>query len=160
MPVCDHIHSSLLIIALPQAAGHSSSSAGSKWPICQAGQLQLNRPGQGAHSHAQVGPEKERTCGGQPTGQARSLQQAAQEPGCPAGKGLKAPPEPHSLGPTFLSAGRGPAPCSCGKQEPPGGTPAPVFPPPGSIWSLSPPQTAPPPNLQPPAGASLHLEGT
>lgn len=43
MPMCNPIHSSLVIIAFHQAANHSSYSAGSKWPICQARQLQLNR---------------------------------------------------------------------------------------------------------------------
>lgn len=43
MPVCNLNHSSLVIIAFHQAANHSSYSAGSKWPICQARQLQLNR---------------------------------------------------------------------------------------------------------------------
>lgn len=45
MPVCSPIHSSLLIIDF-----HSSSSAGSKRPICQAGQLQLNRAESRGHT--------------------------------------------------------------------------------------------------------------
>lgn len=43
MSVCNPIHSSLVIIVFHQAANRSSYSAGSKWPICQARQLQLNR---------------------------------------------------------------------------------------------------------------------
>lgn len=43
MSVCNPIHSSLVIIVFHQAAKRSSYSAGSKWPICHARQLQLNR---------------------------------------------------------------------------------------------------------------------
>lgn len=100
MPACNPIHSPLLIIAF-----HSNSSSGSKWPIYQAGQLQLNRAG-GRHAH--LGPNWERTCCWQPTGQpqcprlckprgifSRSLVTQCE-------RGLKVPSEPRSLGLSFL----------------------------------------------------------
>lgn len=52
----------LLIIALPQAASHPSSSAGSKQIICQTGRLQLNRHRVGGTGHAQLGHSGKRVC--------------------------------------------------------------------------------------------------
>lgn len=55
----------LLIIALPQAASHPIPSTGSKRPICQMRQLQLNRHKGRGTSHAHLGTrwEKEYTAG-------------------------------------------------------------------------------------------------
>lgn len=58
--------------SLYQAASHASSSAESKWPICQAGQLQLSRPGAGGTQPCHLGPKRERTYCWQPPGQAQS----------------------------------------------------------------------------------------
>lgn len=69
-----------LIIALPQAASHPSSSAGSKQIICQTGRLQLNRRGVGAqamHNWDLVG--KEHAAGGRWPGR-RLWDQAASLP--------------------------------------------------------------------------------
>lgn len=51
-----------------QAASHSSPSTGSKWPICQAGQLQLNRAGARGAQHAHLGLQREKACSWQLTG--------------------------------------------------------------------------------------------
>lgn len=115
----DHIHSSLLIIAFHQAASHSSSSAGRKWTICQAGQLQLNRAWGRGHTATLIWGHrgKEHAAGSYrpgPKSQALQttwcLQQAAQEPCCPRERGLKVPSEPCSGGPISFLCRERPSP--------------------------------------------------
>lgn len=101
MPACNPIHSSLLSIAF-----QSSSSAASKWLICQAGQLQLNRAGGREHTAmsmwGQTGNEH-----AQALEVTWHLQQAAQEPCHPVYEG---PSEPSAWDSASSSAERGPAP--------------------------------------------------
>lgn len=103
--------------------------------------------GQRAHSHAPLGPKRERTRCRQPTGQAQSprlckprgvFNTLHRSPAAPRERGLKSPLSPAAGDPPPSSAGRAQPPAAAEKQEALGGIPAPVSPPSGSIWSLGP----------------------